>query len=218
MLFLESLFLEYDYDLVHNKNKIILESAYDKLIKFIIADIDRLSDSKERLIPHEFELQFGKDYEFEIRSDGESIPMVGIIDRIDKLVDKDAYVVMDYKSSSYGVRNLDHMKSGLSLQLPVYIMSNFHREVVAGVYGVIGSAKFEVPIGILEKSKVISKSHKGGMSQEEWEELLDATGRNILNIVKGIKSGDFSVNPLECSPYCIYKDICRYEKTVEVEG
>ena len=217
-LYLESMFLEYDYDLVHNKNKIILESAYDKLIKFIIADIARLSNSKERLIPYEFELQFGKDYEFEIVSDGESVPMVGIIDRIDKLVEKDAYVVMDYKSSSYGVRNLDHMKSGLSLQLPVYIMSNIHREVVAGIYGVIGSAKFEVPIGILEKSKVISKSHKGGMNQEEWEEFLDGTGRNILNIVKGIRSGDFSVNPLECSPYCIYKDICRYEKTVEVEG
>ncbi len=217
-LFLESMFLEYDYDLVHNKNKIILESVYNKLIKFIIADIDRLSNSKERLIPYEFELQFGKEQEFEIKSDGESVPMVGIIDRIDKLVDKDAYVVMDYKSSSYGVRNLDHMKSGLSLQLPVYIMSNINRDVVAGIYGVIGGPKFEVPIGILEKSKVISKSHKGGMNQEEWEEFLEGTGRNIVKIVKGIKAGDFSVNPLECSPYCIYKDICRYEKTVEVEG
>lgn len=124
---------------------------------------------------------------------------------------------MDYKSSAYGIKNLDDMKSGLSLQLPLYIMSQIGREVVAGQYGIIGSAKFETPIGILDKSNIINKSHKGGLNIEEWNQLLLATKQNIVNNINAIKSGNFSVDPLECSPYCIYKDICRYEKVLEVE-
>ena len=123
---------------------------------------------------------------------------------------------MDYKSSAYGSRNIEHMISGLSLQLPVYIMSREY-DVVAGLYGIIGSAKFDIPIGILEKSSIINKRHKGGISQLKWDELLEGTKENILNNINGIKSGDFSVNPLECSPYCIYKDICRFEKVLEVD-
>ena len=55
------------------------------------------------------------------------------------------------------------------------------------------------------------------MNRDEWDHLLEDTKINIFHIINGIKSGDFSVDPLECSPYCIYKDICRYEKKVEVE-
>lgn len=213
---LENTFKDFGFDLDLNKNKIILESTIDKLVKFIIADMNRLSNPKEKLLPYGFELEFGKKDIFEIKIDGQTIPITGIIDRIDKLVNKDAYLVMDYKSSTYGIRNIDHMMSGLSLQLPVYIMSR-KEEVLAGLYGIIGSAKFEIPIGILEKSNIISKRHKGGITQEQWDELLEGIKRSILNIINRIKSGDFSVDPLECSPYCVYKDICRYEKILEVE-
>ena len=215
-IMLENTFKEYEFDLNFNKNKIILESTFDKLVAFIMADMNRLSDPKEKILPYEFEFEFGKKHPFKIEIDGQTVPMTGVIDRIDKLLNKDAYSVMDYKSSSYGSRNIDHMISGLSLQLPVYIMSR-EDDVVAGLYGIIGSAKFDIAIGILEKSKIISKRHKGGINQEEWDELLEVTKRNILSNVNGIKSGDFSVDPLECSTYCIYKDICRYEKILEVE-
>lgn len=215
--FLEGKFVEYGFDINLKKNIIIIESTYDKLVAFICADLNRIADPKEKLLPFEFELEFGRQSKFEIAIDGQLIPMTGIIDRIDKLLEKDKYVVMDYKSSSYGIRNLDHMKSGLSLQLPVYIMSNTERDVVVALYGIIGSAKFEIPIGILDESSIISKRHKGGIDREQWDDVLEGTKRNILSIINGIKSGDFSVNPLECSSYCIYKDICRYEKIMEVE-
>ena len=213
---LENTFKEYSFDLNLNRNKIILESTLDKLEAFIIADMDRLSISKDKLLPYNFELEFGKDNKFEIEIEGQTFPMTGIIDRIDKFVNRDSYLVMDYKSSAYGSRNIEHMISGLSLQLPVYIMSREY-DVVAGLYGIIGSAKFDIPIGILEKSSIINKRHKGGISQLKWDELLEGTKENILNNINGIKSGDFSVNPLECSPYCIYKDICRFEKVLEVD-
>lgn len=215
-IMLENAFVEYGFDLNLNKNKIILESTIEKLVTFIIADINRLSNPKEKLLPYEFELEFGRKNIFEIEIDGQTIPMTGVIDRIDKLLNSDTYIVMDYKSSAYGSRNIDHMISGLSLQLPVYIMSQ-KEDIVVGLYGIIGSAKFDIPIGILEKSNIISKRHKGGINQEQWDELLEGSKRNILNNINGIKSGDFSVDPIECSPYCIYKDICRYEKILEVE-
>ncbi len=212
--FINKLFIEYGFDLQLNKNKVIVRNTYDKLIKFINEDMIRISDPKEKLLPYEFEKEFE---DFNIHLDGHTIPMIGIIDRIDKLLYKDAYVVMDYKSSSYGSRNIDHMRNGLSLQLPVYIMSNKGKPVVAGLYGIINSAKVEVPIGILNGSNIISNRHKGALNIQQWDELLKITEKNILNNINGIKSGNFSVNPLECSPYCIYKDICRYEKILEVE-
>lgn len=214
---LEDMFLEYGFEINLKKNIAILESTYEKLTRFILEDLQRLSDPKEKLLPVEFELEFGKKDMFEIEVEDRIIPLVGIIDRIDKLLDREAYLIMDYKSSSYGVRDLQHINSGLSLQLPVYIMANPQLDIVVGLYGIIGSAKFEVPIGILGESNKINKKHKGGLEREEWNQLLENTKINILNIINGIKSGDFSVNPLECSPYCIYKDICRYEKILEVE-
>ena len=212
--YMEAIFKEFLYELELNNNKIILESSYEKLVAFIKADMDRLSDPKEKLLPYELEKEF-KDFEIEL--DGEKITMMGVIDRIDKLLNKNAFAVMDYKSSTYGIRNLDDMKSGLSLQLPVYIMSLTERDVIAGLYGIIGSANFDVAIGILEETNIISNRHKGKMNRDEWDHLLEDTKINIFHIINGIKSGDFSVDPLECSPYCIYKDICRYEKKVEVE-
>lgn len=209
-------FQEYGFDLKHNRNRAILENLADKLINFISSDLIRISNPKERLIPYEFELEFGKEELFKIEINGLEIPITGIIDRVDKFIDRSGYLVMDYKSSSYGTRDIDHMKSGLSLQLPVYIMS-YPEKVIGSMYGIVGSGKFEIPLGILEESTIISKRHKGGVNQEQWDELLEITKENIQKNIIGIKSGDFSVKPLECSPYCQYKDICRYEKIWEVE-
>ena len=46
---------------------------------------------------------------------------------------------------------------------------------------------------------------------------MDLTKENIYRLISNIGEGNFQVNPLECSAYCIYKDICRFEDLVEVE-
>lgn len=205
------------FDLTVKKDLLIIDNIYEKLVNFINEDIKRLSISKEKLIPVGFEVSFGIDKSFNIEIEGRSLPLVGKIDRIDKLISKDKYVIMDYKSSLYSLRDIDHMRKGLSLQLPVYILSQEDKDIVAGIYGILSSAEFKVQLGILGETKIITGRHKGGVDTEEWSNLMETTKKNILTIVEGIEEGNFSVNPLDCSTYCIYKDICRYDKILEVE-
>ena len=140
--------------------------------------------------------------------------MVGRIDRIDKYLDKEDYMAIDYKSSSYGLRDIDDMKAGISLQLPVYILSQVDKHMVAGAYSIIKDGETKVNIGL---DPFVKLRGKGKQSKEEWDYLMDLTRENIYKIISNIDKGNFKVSPLECSSYCIYKDICRYENVVEVE-
>ena len=72
-------------------------------------------------------------------------------------------------------------------------------------------------IRISEETKSLTRARKGAMDSESWTSLIEETKLNIKEFIDQINSGNFSVNPLECSKYCIYKDICRFEKVLEVE-
>ena len=201
----------------YKKDLLIVENIFDKLMNFIKNDIERISNSKEKLIPHDFELDFGRYGEFSLDINGEEIRLRGKIDRIDKVLGEEKYVIMDYKSSAYGTYDIDHMSKGLSLQLPIYIMSQQNKDIVAGVYGIVSNGEFQTKLGKIEETKLITKRHKGALDNKGWNELLETTKYNIQEIIDKITNGDFSINPLECSSYCIYKDICRYENVLEVE-
>lgn len=209
--------IEFGLDPTNKGNLLIIENTYDRIKEFIEADMERISDPKQRLIPHSFEVEFGGKKNFTIEIDGEEIRINGKIDRIDKLLGEEKYIIMDYKSSEYGTYNIDKMEEGISLQLPIYAMSQIDKEVVAGLYGIISKGEFQLKIGILDESKLVNKRHKGAVDAQGWTSLMDLTKFNIKDIRDSILKGDFSVNPLECSDYCLYKDICRYEKVLEVE-
>lgn len=208
---------EAGFDLSLRKDLLIVENIYDRLVEFIKEDFKRFYNSKEQIIPYDFEVEFGKYHDFKIDVNDSSIFLRGVIDRIDKVVGEDKYYIMDYKSSSYGIRKIKDMKNGLSLQLPVYIISQGERNIIGGLYGIISAAKFDISLGIVEESKIISRRNSGALDRKSWDKLLVSTKENIYEIIERINRGDFSVNPLECSSYCIYRDICRYERIVEVE-
>lgn len=209
--------IEFNINLKNKSGLLIMENTYDRLKEFIELDINRLSNAKEKSIPYSFEVEFGRTEDFAIDIDGEKIKLRGIIDRIDKIVDSNKFLIMDYKSSGYGADDMDKMEKGLSLQLPIYAMSQKDKNIVAGIYGIISKSEIQPKIGILDETQIISKRHKGAVDQEGWNKLMETTKKNIKSIKDKIISGDFSVNPLECSEYCIYKDICRYEQVLEVE-
>lgn len=198
-------------------NMLIIDNTYDLLREFIKKDLYRMKNSKEKLVPYAFEVEFGSYNDFSINVQDEEIKLAGKIDRIDKVLNEEKYVVMDYKSSSYGIYDVDKMSKGLSLQLPIYILSQKDKKVVAGVYGILSKGEFEFKLGNLEETKLISSRNKGALDTEGWDMLMETVKTNIKEIRDKILKGDFSVNPLECSPYCIYKDICRYENVLEVE-
>ncbi|HSH35546.1 PD-(D/E)XK nuclease family protein [Schnuerera sp.] len=194
-----------------------IENSTERILEFIKSDLHRMTKLKKKTVPMDFEIQFGRKKPFEIKIDDLKIPFTGAIDRIDKYIDEDKYIIIDYKNSDYNIRNIDHMKSGLSLQLPLYILSQKDKNIVAALYGIISTGEFQVKIGNLEEKALVSKRNKGALTEEELEELLNTTKDFIKSYIESIYKGNFAVNPTECSPYCIYKDICRYEEILEVE-
>jgi len=215
--------LVYKYSIMAGYNKelskdlLVIENIYLRLLNFITADIKRLKESSDKIIPWEFEVEFGRDNTFVLELNDKKVFLRGKIDRIDKNTDRDNYIVIDYKSSSFGKRDLGHIDKGLSLQLPVYIMSQASKNVVSGAYSILSEGEFFTAMGILGEGSFITKRQKGAMDKEKWNDVLNNYKENIFNIVNNINNGNFSVNPKECSPYCPYRDICRYEKVMEVE-
>ena len=196
--------------------KLRIENNADNILNFIKADLDRMTKYKEKILPLYFEIDFGRKFPFFIEVDKCKIPLRGKIDRIDKYVDEDKYIIIDYKNTSSSIRDIKDMEDGLSLQLPVYIMSQEDKNVVAAMYGIVSSGKFDLKIINAEEKQLVGRKRKGVVSEEELEELLDLTKNCIKEYIDSIYNGDFSINPKECSPFCIYSDICRYKKKLEV--
>lgn len=192
---------------------LIIEIAIKRLINFLKKDTEKTI--KDKRIPYAFEIEFGPTSNpFYIEINESRIPINGKIDRIDKILDREDYIAIDYKSSSSGLRDLDDMKSGLSLQLPVYILSQEDKHMVAGAYGIINSGEYKTRIGL---NPFVQAWGKSKLSQDDWDELMESTKDNIYHIILNIRQGNYQVKPLECSSFCIYKDICRYDYLVEVE-
>lgn len=215
--YLQSLVYKYaqnqGYRKEDDKDLLIIENINIKLKNLVIWDIGRLKENQ--IIPWGLEVEFGKNEDFEIEYNGKKIKIRGIIDRIDKLPGG-KFMVLDYKSSSYGKQDISRIEDGLSLQLPVYIMSQ-DLDIVAASYITISDGEFFVSMGILGEADFINKRQKGAVDRLKWDEVLTNTKSQIIQIIESILDGDFSVNPKDCSQYCPYKDICRYEKLVEVE-
>ncbi len=208
---------ELGFNLEDRLSGLTIDNVFTRLRDFIKTDMDRIAGSEERLLPYAFELDFGTYGDFSINIGDKELKFRGSIDRIDKISGEDKYVILDYKSSPYGVYDIEQMRSGLSLQLPIYLLSQQDKKIVGGLYAIISNQKFEFKLGLLGETSHVSKRLKGAISQEELDSLMLELKGHLKRMVESISEGDFSVNPLDCSPYCIYRDICRYENVLEVE-
>ena len=207
-----------ELDTSTRSSELVLETMHMYLKDYIKSDIDRLKNNRERSLPIDFELEFGKNGDFIINTEERDIKLTGKIDRIDKILNEDKYVLIDYKSGSSGIYGIDSMKEGISLQLPIYMLSQEERNIVLAMYGEIKNSKFAWKIGLKDQTSIIAKNNKGAISTEERDELMTDVREHISHIVEAISQGDFSVNPKECSSYCPYQGICRYDHLMEVEA
>ena len=194
-----------------SNEQLLIEDMYEKLKSFIEFDIDRLKKNED-IKPWSFEQWFNMDF----KVDDNIIEVRGIIDRIDR-TDDGKYLIMDYKSSSYGKKTIKDIENKISLQLPIYIKSQKDKNIIGGFYGIIKTPDFYTCMGLLGESKLVNGRQTGAIDLERWNKILADTELTIEDIVIAISNGNFSVKPRECSPYCIYKDICRYDKVQEVE-
>lgn len=202
---------KYGYRESSNKDLLLLNRMENKIKGIIEKDIERLSKHKD-VKPYSFEEWFNMDFLL----DNKSIEVRGIIDRIDR-VGEDKYIIIDYKSSDYSKRTIKDIENKISLQLPIYIMSQKNRNIVGAFYGVISPPNFSTCMGLLGETSLVTSRQAGAMDREKWDEVLLETKVTMEDIIKEISAGNFSVEPRYCSEFCIYKDICRYDKTKEVE-
>ena len=187
---------------------------------------------KDACRPQYFEVAFGPireaDYvdpqlalaEVRIRSGKEIVArMAGKIDRID-VTTGNQFAVIDYKTGST-LPKRDALRHGVSLQLPVYVFAVKEGEKWAPLggryYQTHSADKFSMDGVLLRKSQKELTGASSGLSDEEFEEILQEARGSIIAYVQAIRRGRFP--PMYhrqhpwCQEGCAFSDICRVDRT-----
>ena len=191
------------------KYRLKAEVNCQKLFEFIEFDFHRLSNYKDKMLPVDLECSFGEKESFTLDTGERKLQFRGRIDRIDKFIDRDSYLIIDYKNSNFGLSTIEEIVAGVSLQLPVYILSQETRDIVGGVYGILTSKKMEIAMVDKDEKSIVGRSRKGVYPREDIRKIVEGSKVYIDQYVRGIEKGDFRVEPKACSEYCPYKNICR---------
>ena len=149
----------------------------------------------------------------------------GQIDRIDLGPSGEA-LVQDYKSSSKveGGRNM--LERG-KFQLQLYLLAVrelWSRELAGGVYRPLGGTGNRQPKGLLRKELVedlgpLDPRPRDHLSDEDFEEALEAARKRAGEIAEEIQAGDIGRRPIngKCPDYCSFQPICRRERGLPEE-
>lgn len=150
----------------------------------------------------------------------QSIYVRGKIDRVDLSADKEKAVIWDYKfGDKRGIFN--RMVDGYDLQLPLYLMvgEKIFEEIVgkpvviagAGYYSIKSNKKYGIWREQYQQAAPVTGRSSSCLSEEDWQQHLGMFKQYISDIINGIKSGDYRINPEDCD-YCDFQDICRYQR------
>ncbi|MDT8859563.1 PD-(D/E)XK nuclease family protein [Alkalihalobacillus sp. MEB130] len=154
---------------------------------------------------------------------GKTLVLTGKADRIDRM--NDSIVVYDYKSGQASVK-MEDVRSGLKLQLPLYAFAI--REELERLEEAEIKADGATYISLKEPGKRagngmwrtehVGKSSKYNVStfcrnREDYlgteQFLVDhELKERIAEIWHGMQT-NFPVEPIECSPFCSYRTVCR---------
>jgi ATP-dependent helicase/nuclease subunit B len=188
-------------------------------------------NEKDEFVPSFFELGFGgisdpnsgkQSGRREIKAG--NVKLRGKIDRIDIDKDSDLFKVIDYKSGSE-IPTGEELKSGLSLQLPIYLYAA--KQLISAELGKdlqpagaeIFSLKYaekhfgRKPIRIKRKSGEESIRERSSQA----EEMILSSVEVINRYVNDISEGRFNLSQLKdreikVCRYCDFKKICRIQE------
>lgn len=151
----------------------------------------------------------------------ETLKISGQIDRVDVASDK-TLIAYDYKLSSGA--SLEDIKSGRSLQLPIYLealeklLLTDHR-IAGGGYYVIRGGNERRNRG-LHRAAALNYSGLNGrtnsvMSEDDWQQIRANAIAKIWDFLDHMRAGHFYVNPSEKKKTCRFCDfaaVCRYDR------
>jgi ATP-dependent helicase/DNAse subunit B len=151
----------------------------------------------------------------------ETMKISGQIDRVD-IASDNTLIAYDYKLSTGSTK--DDIKTGRSLQLPIYLEAlerlilPDHR-IAGGGYYVIRGGSDRRNKGLHRASMLdysgIGKKAGGVISDDEWQQIRDDVIAKIWDFLDHMRAGQFGVNPSEKQKTCRFCDfaaVCRYDR------
>lgn len=165
--------------------------------------------------PHLYEESFGGfSKPFVLEHQGESVRLVGTIDRIDVAEQDDGLVfwVIDYKTGAKGGFTSKAVKDLRVLQLPVYAMVAERK---------LGDERQSArPEGLIYWLVGQSEGAKDVAPDPfNWPQLRTSVSEKIIGIVGDIRRGRFPLKPADedCTSQCDYATACRIAQMRSVE-
>ncbi|HEV7744501.1 MAG TPA: PD-(D/E)XK nuclease family protein [Pyrinomonadaceae bacterium] len=151
----------------------------------------------------------------------ETMKISGQIDRVDVASDN-TVIAYDYKLSTGSTK--DDIKSGRSLQLPIYLEALERlilpgAQIAGGGYYVIRGGSERRNKGLHRASLLdysgIGKKAGGVIGDEEWQQIRDEAIAKIWDFLDHLRAGQFAVNPSQKEKTCRFCDfaaVCRYDR------
>jgi ATP-dependent helicase/DNAse subunit B len=151
----------------------------------------------------------------------ETMKISGQIDRVDVASDN-TLIAYDYKLSTGSTK--EDIKSGRSLQLPIYLEALERlilpdHQIAGGGYYVIRGGNDRRNKGLHRASLVsysgISNRVLGVMSDDEWHQIRQDVIAKIWDFLDHMRAGQFGVNPSQKQKTCRFCDfaaVCRYDR------
>lgn len=151
----------------------------------------------------------------------ETIKISGQIDRVD-IASDNTLIAYDYKLSTGSSK--EDIKSGRSLQLPIYLEALERlllpdHPIAGGGYYVIRGGNERRNKGLHRSSALhysgISNRVLGVMSDDEWQQIRRDVIAKVWDFLDQMRAGKFGVNPSEKQKTCRFCDfaaVCRYDR------
>ncbi len=199
-----------------------LEDYYQQCVEY---DKQQQQHCGEPLRPAWFEVSFGRgechqelpSHEpFTVQDGQVGIRVSGRIDRIDLGIAAGRVVfnVIDYKTGSASKPSLEDVQSGVSLQLPVYVMaandllnSRHNAYPFFAGYWILKDKGFKVGNALQLYDAFDGKLQV----TKEWSLMREEVGKTVVRLVNGMRRGLFYVYSQDdaCTQACWLKTVCR---------
>jgi len=151
----------------------------------------------------------------------EAMKISGQIDRVDLAKDK-TLIAYDYKLSTGS--STDDMRSGRSLQLPIYLEAL--EKLILPDHPIAGGGYYVIRGGNERRNKGLHRAEalqysklkanvNSVVSEDEWQRIREEVIAKIWEFLDQMRAGHFSVNPSEKEKtcrFCDFKAVCRYDR------
>ncbi|MCA9230310.1 MAG: exodeoxyribonuclease V subunit gamma [Planctomycetales bacterium] len=155
---------------------------------------------------------------FELDLGSEQIRLTGQIDRVDvgRVGETAVFNIIDYKSGTEVKLQIDQIRAGRQLQLPLYAMAAEKLLLAEQGALALSTGYWNVQSkGFIRRSggplAIRCLEGKTVKTSEQWDELQPAILQRIGQLVDGIRHGQFPVfnSDEHCTSYCSFSTICR---------